>query len=166
MNPTTTAAWKQLVCKCRSCRQGASARLVLKAMQAVSNAIPSTHAASTWITRRTVSTTGTMAALFALYDECNVADHQKKMFSGEKINNTEKRAVLHTALRNLSDRAVLVRRQGRHARRARGSRPCSRVLPPRSQRRMEGLYRRNHHRYCEHRYRRLRPRPADDLRSP
>ena len=30
------------------------------------------------------------------------------MFNGEKINFTENRAVLHTALRNRSDRPVLV----------------------------------------------------------
>ncbi len=30
------------------------------------------------------------------------------MFSGEKINETEKRAVLHTALRDFSDKEILV----------------------------------------------------------
>ncbi len=32
-------------------------------------------------------------------DECKLSDHMKAMFSGEKINNTEQRAVLHSVLR-------------------------------------------------------------------
>ena len=40
-----------------------------------------------------------MTALFALADECEVTQWRKKMFAGDKINKTEDRAVLHTALR-------------------------------------------------------------------
>jgi glucose-6-phosphate isomerase len=47
--------------------------------------------------------------LFALVRECNVEDQRTKMFSGELINFTEKRAVLHTALRAPKDgKAVIV----------------------------------------------------------
>ena len=35
--------------------------------------------------------------------ECKVLDKVKAMFSGEKINNTEKRSVLHVALRKTVD---------------------------------------------------------------
>lgn len=38
-------------------------------------------------------------ALLALAEEASVADYRAKMFAGEKINVTEDRAVLHTALR-------------------------------------------------------------------
>ncbi|MDP2635374.1 MULTISPECIES: glucose-6-phosphate isomerase [unclassified Pseudoalteromonas] len=38
--------------------------------------------------------------LLKLADDCDVAAWRDKMFSGEKINFTENRAVLHTALRN------------------------------------------------------------------
>ncbi|CAF4096314.1 unnamed protein product [Rotaria magnacalcarata] len=41
--------------------------------------------------------------LFALCRECNVEEKRSKMFSGELINFTEKRAVLHTALRAPKD---------------------------------------------------------------
>lgn len=41
----------------------------------------------------------TMATLFELAKETQVADWREKMFAGEKINKTENRAVLHTALR-------------------------------------------------------------------
>lgn len=42
-----------------------------------------------------------MAALNKLADETQVQSWAKKMFSGEKINQTENRAVLHIALRNV-----------------------------------------------------------------
>lgn len=47
----------------------------------------------------------TMALLFALARQCRVESWRDKMFSGEKINNTERRAVLHTALRAATDTA-------------------------------------------------------------
>lgn len=43
-----------------------------------------------------------------LAEECDLQIAIKKMFSGEKINETEGRAVLHTALRDFSDTPVLV----------------------------------------------------------
>ncbi len=49
----------------------------------------------------------TMALLFQLAKECGVRDAIKAMFAGEKINQTEDRAVLHTALRNRSNTPVL-----------------------------------------------------------
>ena len=50
----------------------------------------------------------TMALLFDLAKEARVEEMRDKMFAGEKINFTENRAVLHTALRNQSDRPVFV----------------------------------------------------------
>jgi glucose-6-phosphate isomerase len=50
----------------------------------------------------------TMKLLFDLAAEAKVTDWRDRMFRGEKINGTENRAVLHTALRNRSSRAVLV----------------------------------------------------------
>lgn len=44
----------------------------------------------------------TMELLVALADECGLSDAINQMFSGAKINETEGRAVLHTALRNMS----------------------------------------------------------------
>ena len=44
--------------------------------------------------------------LVDLADECRLSDAIKAMFEGEEINRTEKRAVLHTALRNRSDTPV------------------------------------------------------------
>ncbi len=53
-------------------------------------------------------TAKTMELLLALARECNLEAKREAMFSGEKINSTEGRAVLHTALRNRGDRKVLV----------------------------------------------------------
>jgi len=50
----------------------------------------------------------TMEALFALARATNVEQQRDRMFAGEPINITEQRAVLHTALRNFSDQAVMV----------------------------------------------------------
>uniref|UniRef100_A0A3P9K863 Glucose-6-phosphate isomerase n=1 Tax=Oryzias latipes TaxID=8090 RepID=A0A3P9K863_ORYLA len=49
-----------------------------------------------------------MAMLFALAKSRGVEEARDKMFSGEKINFTEGRAVLHVALRNRSNTPILV----------------------------------------------------------
>jgi glucose-6-phosphate isomerase len=53
-------------------------------------------------------TPATMSLLLALARESQVEEWRDRMFAGEKINFTEGRAVLHTALRNMSDRPVMV----------------------------------------------------------
>ncbi|EGP4644418.1 glucose-6-phosphate isomerase [Escherichia coli] len=50
----------------------------------------------------------TLAKLQDLAKECDLAGAIKLMFSGEKINRTENRAVLHIALRNRSNTPILV----------------------------------------------------------
>jgi glucose-6-phosphate isomerase len=50
----------------------------------------------------------TMALLIQLARECRLKDAVEAMFNGEKINVTEGRQVLHTALRNQSNQPVLV----------------------------------------------------------
>ncbi|RYY62125.1 MAG: glucose-6-phosphate isomerase [Chitinophagaceae bacterium] len=49
----------------------------------------------------------TLKLLLQLADECQVKDAMEAMFNGEKINETENRAVLHTALRNTSKTPVM-----------------------------------------------------------
>ncbi len=53
-------------------------------------------------------TAETMPLLHQLAHEAGLEDWRGKMFSGDKINNTEKRAVLHVALRNRSNRPIMV----------------------------------------------------------
>jgi glucose-6-phosphate isomerase len=50
----------------------------------------------------------TVEKLLALAESVNIPDWIERMFSGEAINNTEGRAVLHTALRNRSNTPVMV----------------------------------------------------------
>ena len=50
----------------------------------------------------------TIALLCALGRNSGVEEWRERMFSGEPVNNTENRAVLHTALRNRSNAPVMV----------------------------------------------------------
>jgi glucose-6-phosphate isomerase len=50
----------------------------------------------------------TLPILFELARHSGLESRRDDMFSGEQINTTEQRAVLHTALRNLSDSTVKV----------------------------------------------------------
>ena len=50
----------------------------------------------------------TMKHLFRLARDCQLEEMIKAMFRGDKINTTEKRAVLHIALRNRSNMPIIV----------------------------------------------------------
>ena len=50
----------------------------------------------------------TISLLLDLAKECGLNDAIEQMFSGEKINETEDRAVLHIALRNRSNTPIFV----------------------------------------------------------
>jgi len=52
---------------------------------------------------KNIITEKTIQLLLQLTKDCKLSDAIAAMFSGEKINETENRAVLHTALRNFSD---------------------------------------------------------------
>lgn len=50
----------------------------------------------------------TLSLLIDLANECGVKEDIAAMFNGDKINRTEDRAVLHTALRNFSGKPVML----------------------------------------------------------
>ncbi len=52
-------------------------------------------------------TAETVTLLMQLANECGLKDGIEAMYNGEKINATENRAVLHTALRNFSGKPVM-----------------------------------------------------------
>lgn len=52
-------------------------------------------------------TSETLELLLSLAHDCKVPEAISDMFSGERINETENRAVLHTALRNFSGQPVI-----------------------------------------------------------
>lgn len=53
-------------------------------------------------------TKATLPILAQLARESGLEERRTRMFSGEKINSTENRAVLHTALRNITNTSVMV----------------------------------------------------------
>ncbi|MFA6723109.1 MAG: glucose-6-phosphate isomerase [Lentisphaeria bacterium] len=57
---------------------------------------------------KNIITEETMRLLIALAQEAGLPEAIEDMFNGEHINETENRAVLHTALRNRSDQPVFV----------------------------------------------------------
>ena len=57
---------------------------------------------------KNIITGETKKYLLELAVECNLKPAIEAMFNGEKINETENRAVLHTALRNFSDTPIVV----------------------------------------------------------
>lgn len=57
---------------------------------------------------KNIITEETLKLLIDLAFETQLPDAVKKMFSGDRINRTENRAVLHTALRNMENTPVIV----------------------------------------------------------
>jgi len=55
---------------------------------------------------KNIITEKTIQLLLQLAEECKVKEAIEAMFSGEKINQTEDRSVLHIALRNFSGRSI------------------------------------------------------------
>jgi glucose-6-phosphate isomerase len=53
-------------------------------------------------------TSQTLDLLFGLARQAGVFEWRDRMFAGDKINRTEDRAVLHVALRNRSNRPIVV----------------------------------------------------------
>jgi len=57
---------------------------------------------------KNIITADTLKTLLQLAEECGLKAAIEAMYSGEKINATEGRSVLHIALRNRSNRPILV----------------------------------------------------------
>ena len=55
---------------------------------------------------KNIITENTLEILLELARDCRLKEAVEAMFTGELINETEKRAVLHTALRNFSGKPV------------------------------------------------------------
>ena len=107
INPTTTRAWHLLEEHCEEMR-----RIHLKDLFEEDNerykkyslAIPNIL----WDYSKNLITDKTIQLLLQLSEECDVKTALDAMFNAEKINETENRAVLHTALRNFSGKSVFL----------------------------------------------------------
>lgn len=107
VQPTATNAWQQL--------QAHAADMQKTQMRALFAEDPQRFSAFSlqfedilFDYSKNIITPQTLQLLQELARECKLDEAVKAMFSAEKINVTENRAVLHTALRNLSNQPVLL----------------------------------------------------------
>ena len=106
INPTETESWKQLQQHFEEMKNVRVKELFMEdqeRFQKYSFAVPEIVCD---FSKNIINDT-TMQMLLQLANECRLRDAIDAMFSGEKINETEDRAVLHTALRNFSGEPVL-----------------------------------------------------------
>ncbi|MEZ9231711.1 glucose-6-phosphate isomerase [Vibrio amylolyticus] len=108
INPTQTQAWKALTAHFESAQD--MDMKALFAQDAKRFESFSTRFGSDILVdySKNLIDADTMQHLFALANETEVKSAIEAMFSGDAINKTEGRSVLHTALRNRSDKPVLV----------------------------------------------------------
>ena len=105
----------------------------------------------------------TIKLLLQLAEEVGLRARIDAMFRGEKINLTEKRAVLHVALRAPRGANHHRRRRKRGAPGSCRARPDGGLFQSDSERRLEGPHRQAHSQRDQHRHRRLRSRAGDGL---
>ena len=108
INPTQTQAWKALTAHFESAQD-----MDLKALFAQDSArfdnFSALFGADILVDySKNLINQETLKHLFALANETELKAAIEAMFSGEAINKTEDRAVLHTALRNRSNKPVMV----------------------------------------------------------
>lgn len=107
INPTTTNAWQLLTAHAAQMKQVHMRDLFKEDADRFKKFSTCVHDL-VFDYSKNIITEETMQLLLQLAAECNVKEAIEKMVGGDVINHTEKRAVLHTALRNFSDKEVLV----------------------------------------------------------
>jgi glucose-6-phosphate isomerase len=106
VNPTTTDAWKELKAHYKEARSLHLKELFSKDKKRFEKfSIQAGDILFDYSKNRITSET--MRLLQKLSRECQLSKATRAMFKGEKINETENRAVLHTALRNFSGSPVI-----------------------------------------------------------
>lgn len=107
-NPTQTAAWKALTAHFESAQDMDLSTLFAQDSERF-NKFSANFGPDFFVDySKNLINDETMKHLFALASEIDIKSAIHSMFSGEKINRTEDRAVLHTALRNRSNTPVMV----------------------------------------------------------
>jgi glucose-6-phosphate isomerase len=107
LNPTTTRAWQALAAHAQAMAATSMAQLFATdpdRFKRFSLCMP--HLVFDYSKNRI--TPETMALLMQLAEQCGVPAAIAAMESGKKINHTEGRAVLHTALRNFTDAHLML----------------------------------------------------------
>ncbi|MGC6407111.1 glucose-6-phosphate isomerase [Bisgaard Taxon 45] len=108
INPTTTDAWKALQQHQKTQGEVTIQQLFAQEKDRFANYSLSFDDEILVDFSKNNLTQETLALLRQLANECALSDAVEAMFTGSKINRTENRAVLHTALRNRSNQPVLV----------------------------------------------------------
>ena len=106
-NPTQTQAWQQLTQHFSAMRQVQMKDLFAADPQRFAQFSQRFEDVLVDYSKNIV-TADTLNALLQLAEECGLKGSIQAMYSGEKINATEGRSVLHVALRNRSNRPILV----------------------------------------------------------
>lgn len=108
INPTTTAAWKALTEHFESAQDMELAALFAQDADRF-NQFSATFGSDILVDySKNLLDKETFTHLFALAEQTELKAAIQAMFAGDKINQTEGRAVLHTALRNRSNTPVMV----------------------------------------------------------
>ena len=106
VNPTTTESWKKLNLHAASMKEAHMRNLFIENPNRF-NEFSQKEGDLLFDYSKNLITAETLGLLTSLANECGVSDAIEAMFNGEKINQTENRAVLHTALRNFSQESVM-----------------------------------------------------------
>ena len=104
-NPTTTAAWQALQQHHDEMKTAQMKELFATDADRYSK-FSVTNNDFVFDYSKNIVSEQTLTLLIQLANECGLPDAIQAMFAGEKINVTENRAVLHTALRNFSGKPV------------------------------------------------------------
>lgn len=107
INPTQTQAWKALTAHFESAQDMDLKTLFAQDSERFANYSTRFGADILVDYSKNLVNAETMKHLLALAEETDVKGAIEAMFSGEAINQTEGRSVLHTALRNLSNNPVM-----------------------------------------------------------
>lgn len=105
INPTTTQAWKALEAKFKKDQLSIKELFAKDTQRFDKYSITWKDLLLDYSKNRVDDET--LQILFDLARECKLQDAIEKQFSGAQINETEQRAVLHTALRNRSNTPVM-----------------------------------------------------------
>lgn len=105
INPTTTPAWKNLQQHFSEMKEVSMRNLFSTDNNRYAN-YSLRFDDIVFDYSKNIITEKTIELLLQLAEECKVKEALNAMFSGDVINGTEKRSVLHTALRNFSNQPV------------------------------------------------------------
>ena len=106
INPTNTTAWKALQEQFSAVNKNKIKQLFEEDSNRFENYSTSLEELIFDYSKNNINAE-TKKLLISLAEECKLKEAIDAMFAGEKINETENRAVLHTALRNFSNNPVM-----------------------------------------------------------